>query len=284
MPRKPLIRKHQNIMQNQPSPQMPQPLDPRIIPAYYRDDEISLVDLWIAIARRKMLVLAVFSVIVILGLIAAFTLPKSYTYSTAIQTSKYWNGSGYAQLESPESVKTKLENVYIPQVTLSENVEKPLEVKVENPKNSPLIVLKSKAPEVDAERARAVHESIVQAIAKEHAEQLSTLRGIYESQLKAAKEEVSALESTASEGSLTLLLDKKRQVDDLTARIEGMSPTYAPQLATRSAKASSPGKALILALAGFLGLFAGLFAAFIAEFRDKVLERMAEQTEETGSI
>jgi len=266
---------------NTQSPAPQSGLDPRIIPAYYRDDEISLVDLWIAIARRKLLVLAVFSVIVTLGLIAAFTLPKSYTYSTAIQTSKYWNGSDYAQLESPESVKTKLENVYISQVTLSENAEKPLEVKVENPKNSPLIVLKSKAAEVDATRAQTIHNSIVQAIAKEHAEQLSRLREIYEHQLKAAQAEVQALETTAAEGTITQLLDKRRQIDDLTARIEGMSPSYAPELATRSAKASSPGKALILALAGFLGLFAGLFAAFIAEFRDKVLERMAEQAQES---
>jgi len=199
-------------MQNQQSPQTPQPLDPRIIPAYYRDDEISLVDLWIAISRRRKLVLAVFILIVLAGLTAAFALPKSYTYSTAIEISKYWGGSGYAQLEKPESVKSKLENVYIPQVTLSENKEKPLEVSVENPKNSPLIVLKSKAPEVDTERVQAVHEGIVQAIAKEHAEQLSRLREIYESLLKAAQAEVQALESTVAEGSITLLLDKKRQV------------------------------------------------------------------------
>ncbi|MEW6691443.1 MAG: Wzz/FepE/Etk N-terminal domain-containing protein [Pseudomonadota bacterium] len=270
-------------MQNQQVPQPPQPLDPRIIPAYYRDDEISLVDLWIAIARRKKLVLTVFILVVTLGLIVAFAIPKSYTYSTAIEISKYWGGSSYAQLESPESVKSKLENVYIPQATHSESVSPPLEVRVENPKNSLVLILKSKTPEADAERTRAVHERIVQAIAKEHAEQLSTLRGIYESQLKAAQAEAHALESTPSEGTLTLLLDKKRQINDLTSRIDGMRPTYAPQLATRSAKPSSPSKALILALAGFLGLFAGLFAAFIAEFRDKVLERMAEQGEESAS-
>lgn len=266
-----------------PANQSSLPASPHLV-AYgdYQNDEISLVDLWLTVARHKKLVLSIFSIVLLGGVIAALFLPKSYTYSTAIEISKYWGGNGYSQLEPPESVKSKLENVYIPQVTLGENSEKPLEVKVENPKNSPLIVLKSKAPEVDAERVQSVHEGIVQAIAKEHAEQLSRLREIYQSQLQAAQTEVQALESTAAEGSLTLLLDKKRQIDDLTARLEGMMPTHAPQVATRSTQASSPGKVLILALSGFLGLLAGLFATFIAEFRDKVIQRMAEQAEESG--
>lgn len=256
----------------------PQPgFDPRIIPAYYRDDEISLVDLWLAIARRKKLVLSVFAVILVIGLIAAGLMPKTYTYTTAIEISKYWNGSEFTLLESPETVVSKLDNIYVPQVTLNANKDAPLEIKVESPKNSPAVLIKSKGTEAKAEMQRDIHERIVHAIAEEHAQRLSVLRNIYESQLKVAKSEVAVLEAASTEGTITLLLDKKRQIDDLSSRLEGMTSTDASQLATRSSKSTGASKALILALSVFLGLFTGLFAAFIAEFRDKVIERMAEQ-------
>lgn len=263
-----------------PSNQNPQPttfVDPRIIPAYYRDDEVSLVDLWLTIARRKKLVLGVLFSTILVGVVAAFVIPKSFTYSTTINVSQYWNGGGFVQVESPESVKAKLEDLYIPQASLKGDPENPIKVQVEIPKNSALIVLKSKTAEASADRVTNLHASIVQSIATEHEQLLANIRVIYEHQLKAAQTEVNALESTAKEGSLTLLLDKKRQIDDLKAKLAGMSPTETRQLAMRSAEATTPGKALVIALSGFLGLFAGFFAAFIAEFRDKVRERIAEE-------
>ncbi|MEW6765793.1 MAG: Wzz/FepE/Etk N-terminal domain-containing protein [Pseudomonadota bacterium] len=255
----------------------------QIIQSTYYEEEISLVDLWLAIMRHKRLVLAVLLIALLIGLAAALLLPKSYTYRTTIEIGQYWNGHDFAEIDDPATVKSKLESAYISQITLAEAPDKPLEVKVDSPKNSPLIILESKVTEIQADRVHTIHAAIMRAIAKEHEQSLGQMRAIYESQMRAAQAEIATLEASDSEGSLPIILDKKRQIDELTARIEGMSPTHASQIATRSVKASSPGKGLILALSGFVGLFAGLFAAFIAEFRDKVIERMTEQTGESGS-
>lgn len=280
-------------MQKQPSSQVTQTHNPHIISAYYRDDEISLVDLWITIARRKKLVLGVTGVVLFIGILVAIALPKEYTYTTGIQIGSYWLKKvdefkpfgEFTPLDLASNLKTKLEEIYIPEITTAESKEQPLEVKVKTLKeDDSMIIISSKAPISSADRVRKIHEGLVKAITSEHNKLLDSMRQIYETQLESLKREAATIDPSASTTSeLLILLDRKRHIDELTIRIEAMLPTHAHQIATRSVQPSTPGKTLIITLAGFLGLFAGLIAVFIAEFRDKVLERMAEQAEESAS-
>ncbi|MGD9710296.1 MAG: Wzz/FepE/Etk N-terminal domain-containing protein [Halothiobacillaceae bacterium] len=417
-------------MQNQQVPQPPQPLDPRIIPAYYRDDEISLVDLWIAIARRKKLVLGVAGAVLLIGLAAALVMPKKYDYSAVIEIGgklQWRDGvSTLETIESPDTVKSKLESAYITAAIRKHNstgeaVDFIPRIKVQAPKDSNTLIISSTAAEEKGDIIKSIMLDAAQALIKDHYRVTATdiaqiqnelsdaqreLEGLndpdslaakikgmeaevegikkdiltlegerklleavlertnqQEALLKGQLEEITALikdsikvransstgTKNATDAAMQLLIDNQiqhyfvrqgeleerlfvgiqaerdrlnekiqentRQLGQVTQQLEQKQAELAAFrkdlqrqiqakedqiktirtkldniLATRlvlepeqGLEPTGPGKALILALAGFLGLFAGLFAAFIAEFRDKVLERMAEQGEESAS-
>lgn len=407
----------------------PQPsLDPHIIPAYYRDDEISLVDLWIAIARRKKLVLGVAGVVLLIGLAAALVMPKKYDYSAVIEIGgklQRQNGfSTFTAIESPDTVKSKLESAYLPDAIRKHLGEAGTadfipRVKVQAPKGSNTLIISSTVPEEQGDAIKAIMEDATQALIKDHYRVSATNIAEIQSELsdaqraldalndpdarsakiKAVEKEVNdsrslllSLESErkliggnqsrlerqeeilkgqlldvdtliksinqqrtksgggakgALDASAQMLIDSQlqqlltRQADleerlhvqlaterdnlgkmleenarqitstktlveqseaELAAfmkdldrqtlaqvdRVKSIKVAMDNILATRlilepaqSNEPAGPRKALILALSAFLGLFAGLFAAFIAEFRDKVLERMAEQAQES---
>lgn len=417
-------------MQNQQVPQPPQPLDPRIIPAYYRDDEISLVDLWIAIARRKKLVLGVAGAVLLIGLAAALVMPKKYDYSAVIEIGgKLQRRDGvstFTAIESPDTVKSKLESAYLPDAIRKHLGEARTadfipRVKVQAPKGSNTLIISSTVPEERGDAIKAIMQDTAQALIKDHdrvtATDIAQLQNelsdaqraldalsdpdarsakikAVEKQLEDAKARLFSLERERKliEKDLSRLDIQEEQVNKHLLEVQGLikeqeqqrrkllngtrntldpavqmlSDNLLQQLLTRqsaleerlnvrqaseretlhkrreenaqeftSTKAfveqrqaelasfmkdldrqtlaqedqvksikvamdnilatrlilepaqgnapAGPRKALILALAGFLGLCAGLFAAFIAEFRDKVLERMAEQGEESAS-
>ncbi|MEF3193144.1 MAG: hypothetical protein K6346_02840 [Halothiobacillaceae bacterium] len=411
-------------MQNQQAPQPPQPLDPRIIPAYYRDDEISLVDLWITIARRKKLVLGVAGAVLLIGLAAALVMPKKYDYSAVIEIGgKLQRRDGvitFTAIESPDTVKSKLESAYLPDAIRKHLGEAGTadfipRFKVQAPKGSNTLIISSTAPEERGDAIKAIMQDTAQALIKDHDRvtaidiaqlqnelsdvqyALDTLSDPDTRSARTKAKEKAVDESRASllsleserkliEGDLSRL-DRKEEMlkgqlldvdtlikkinqqrskgaldswaqmvidnqlqqlltrqadleerlhvqlaaerDNLRKRLEdntreitltkalveqheaelaafikdldrqtlaqenrvksikvAMDNIHATRLILEPVQANEPAgprKALILALAGFLGLFAGLFAAFIAEFRDKVLERMAEQGEESAS-
>lgn len=417
-------------MQNQQVPQPPQPLDPRIIPAYYRDDEISLVDLWIAIARRKKLVLGVAGAVLLIGLAAALVMPKKYDYSAVIEIGgKLQRRDGvstFTAIESPDTVKSKLESAY-----LHDAIRKHLgeartadfipRVKVQAPKGSNTLIISSTVPEERGDAIKAIMQDTAQALIKDHDRVTATdiaqlqnelsdaqraldalsdpdarsakikavekevedtrvrllsleserkliegdqsrldrqeemlkgqlldvdslIKGLNQQRTKSGSGAKGTLDASAQmliDGQLQQLLTRQADLeerlhvqlaterDNLSKRLEenarqltstktlveqreaelaafmkdldrqtlaqedqvksikvAMDNILATRLILEPAQGNAPAgprKALILALAGFLGLFAGLFAAFIAEFRDKVLERMAEQGEESAS-
>lgn len=417
-------------MQNQQVPQPPQPLDPRIIPAYYRDDEISLVDLWIAIARRKKLVLGVAGAVLLIGLAAALVMPKKYDYSAVIEIGgKLQRRDGvstFTAIESPDTVKSKLESAYLPDAIRKHLGEAGTadfipRVKVQAPKGSNTLIISSTVPEERGDAIKAIMQDTAQALIKDHDRVTATdiaqlqnelsdaqraldalsdpdarsakikavekevedtrvrllsleserkliegnqsrldrqeemlkgqlldvdslIKGLKQQRTKSgsgAKGTLDALAQMLIDAQLLQLLTRQADLeerlhvqlaaerDNLRKRLEdntreitltkalveqreaelaafikdldrqtlaqenrvksikvAMDNILATRLILEPAQGNEPAgphKALILALAGFLGLFAGLFAAFIAEFRDKVLERMAEQGEEPAS-
>lgn len=417
-------------MQNQQVPQPPQPLDPRIIPAYYRDDEISLVDLWIAIARRKKLVLGVAGAVLLIGLAAALVMPKKYDYSAVIEIGgKLQRRDGvstFTAIESPDTVKSKLESAYLPDAIRKHLGEARTadfipRVKVQAPKGSNTLIISSTVPEERGDAIKAIMQDTAQALIKDHDRVTATdiaqlqnelsdaqraldalsdpdarsakikavekevedtrvrllsleserkliegnqsrldrqeemlkgqlldvdslIKGLNQQRTKSGSGAKGTLDASAQmliDGQLQQLLTRQADLeerlhvqlaterDNLSKRLEenarqltstktlveqreaelaafmkdldrqtlaqedqvksikvAMDNILATRLILEPAQGNAPAgprKALILALAGFLGLFAGLFAAFIAEFRDKVLERMAEQGEESAS-
>jgi len=93
-----------------------------------QDDEISLLDIWLVLVKRRSLFLSLVLLALLIGVSAALTLPIKYNYSTTLEIGGFsYDGQGRLVLvESPSSVLAKLKQSYIPFVTqayLQENPE-----------------------------------------------------------------------------------------------------------------------------------------------------------------
>ena len=117
------------MQQQQQNLQQPVPVN---FPQYvYPEDEISLVDLWLVIVRHKKVFWSMFGVVVLAGLVLALLIPKKYAITTAIDIGQTVVDGKIVPLESPETVKAKLENALIPNL-LDKDPDKDIrEMKVE---------------------------------------------------------------------------------------------------------------------------------------------------------
>ncbi|MFQ5488510.1 MAG: Wzz/FepE/Etk N-terminal domain-containing protein [Gammaproteobacteria bacterium] len=193
--------------------------DPRQLQAYYQEDEISLVDLWLVLVKHKRVMAAIFFTIAILGLVYALLIPRVYTYATSIEIAR----SEDKLLDSPDTVLAKLQESYIPFV-LKENESADgdrLKISAKIPKKSDLIVLESKAPEGADQRVQALHQEVVQLIAADHGSTISAARAELQAQLHSANNKLAELKDREK-----LIQNKEQRLDEkaglLTTQIEAI--------------------------------------------------------------
>ena len=84
----------------------------------YFEDEVSLVDLWVVLIKRKVLIGAVVVASLLSGIVF-FVLPRpnpqqQYEFSTIIEIGQKPDGDTAALVDSSETVLAKLQNAYIP--------------------------------------------------------------------------------------------------------------------------------------------------------------------------
>lgn len=120
-------------------------------PAEYHDDEISLVDLAIALWEQKWIVIGVAVLCTLLGVGYAMTRTPVYEYSTTIEIGTRLEGNETRPVEPPSNVVAKLERNYIPEAirTYEEELQEAeggqvnLRVDASNPSETNLVVLTS---------------------------------------------------------------------------------------------------------------------------------------------
>ena len=87
-------------------------------PAYYQEDEISLIDLWLVLVKRKKFILFTTVGMLVLGLAYVLFTPKKYVFHTALEigTTLVRTSDGLATqlIDRPETVIAKLQESYIP--------------------------------------------------------------------------------------------------------------------------------------------------------------------------
>ncbi|MFQ5488509.1 MAG: Wzz/FepE/Etk N-terminal domain-containing protein, partial [Gammaproteobacteria bacterium] len=189
------------------------PQDPRVLQAYPEADEISLVDLWLVLVRRKWLIFISFTLLTLLGLAYYFTLSKSYEYTTAVEigTTLVKEGNGYttALIDPPETVLAKLNESYIPWVQhryFQKNPDDETLYKLEAsiPKDSELIVIKGKGPEEDESIYLAQMQQVLQRLFQDHERQTVIVRSGLMANLARAREKLAELQDPS-----TLEVEKK---------------------------------------------------------------------------
>lgn len=121
-----------------------QPIYPQYLSGYERQDEINLVDLWIALLAFKRVFLLSLFVLIVLGIIAVTLLiaPK-HTMSTVLGIARYNDET----IETPAAVINRINVLILPDLTKKLIVDNKMGVfltKVSNPKDTNLILIENK--------------------------------------------------------------------------------------------------------------------------------------------
>ncbi len=163
------------------------------------DDEISLIDIWLVLYRRRWLVTAIIAVVVAGGLAYAFLIPPRYAYTTTIEIGTRIVNNLLVPIESQESVRAKIIESYVPYViqqyqSKEANIIGGYGITVSAPKDSQIVVLSSKGVVQDETVYKQLHSMVVERIRDDHNRVSSVLRKGIEAQVAERERKVSALQ------------------------------------------------------------------------------------------
>jgi len=139
------------------------------------DDEISLIDLWLVLTKRRSLFLAIVLLVLLAGVSLALTMPEKFNYSTAIEIGgvSYSNNGKLVYVEDPSSVLAKIKQSYIPftiKTYLEQNPEFDgvPEIKAKLEKNSSIIFIDIKGAEKHKKTYIQLLNSVVDTLKQDH--------------------------------------------------------------------------------------------------------------------
>ena len=291
------------------------PTNPIPVPAYYfenKEDEISLVDLFLILYKRKMVILLILIACTALAVAATFFTTEKTTYTTSIKI------GGKPQIESNTNALTKLKETYIP-ITKdsfkSNDKLVGLNVTARAPENSDLVVLETQSLTTNHDLVEELHKAIAERLIADHDKQLNQNRVAIENQIDRLRLTLDSLKNSTylttlrndvaslrkryldSEGlSDNMKLDVKDELRFLQTKLieEEQSTTMktidmqskinelryqletTPKTTLISLALESEKKRrsslVVIALGIILGGILGIFAAFMIEFIGKVKE------------
>jgi Chain length determinant protein len=183
------------------------------------DDEISLLDLWLVLVKRKSILLGIVLAFLAAGITFAMMKPVSYQYSAVLQIGLMASGDGDSAklifIESPGNVLEKLSKSYIPLAVSNYLNQHPELQSIPNftakmAKKSDLIAIETRGIEKQSAMYLEIINSIVGYIQKDHQPQIDITRSEYELSLQKEMMIMSVLKDP-----LTLKLKKKKLESDL---------------------------------------------------------------------
>lgn len=257
---------------------------------YPSEDEISLVDLWRALSRRRWWIAITFVIFVAAGLAYALLVPPSYSYTTVINVGTRMDSGGNTRsLVAPDALAALATNAVIP--TLLDDYaahhtnDDLYKIEATHPQSSNLVVLTSKGPTARRNVFKTLEQQIAQKLLDMPRRRAEALRQQLNQQVQAAQARVKSLQdaldqlrdSTASQpsnGNLHMQrsqtkIDLAQAQSDLAQRQGQLTALTPPQLsaaAVQSQKPVSLSRKLIVILAAILGAFVGVGLALFADF------------------
>lgn len=171
-----------------------------------RDDEISLIDLWLVLARRKWIILLVMSVSVLLALFYVMNKPDVYRYFASLEIGAMPNGDERVFLEQPQSVLAKLEQSYIPEV-LSKYTSEGGDYKIEASlgKGTHIITVEGKATEDEGDLYQQMITEIISKIYLDH----QRISGLHKKEIDLAKSRAQNQLTELKDNAVLLLSQEK---------------------------------------------------------------------------
>ena len=164
---------------------------PQYINAYPAEDEISLVELWIALLKFKR-VFAVSFLVLLVAAVLVITLFKSdnYTLSTSISIGQFERAGSLQDLQPADAVVSQLNQSQLPNLTrqfVGQHDIDLFETDVSNPKDTSLVIVQNKVKEKQQEIFTEFHQSIARTILNDHRELSRILNSKLEQALNAEK-------------------------------------------------------------------------------------------------
>lgn len=268
-----------------------QPKNPPTQP--YDDDEISLLELWQVLVRRKMLILACFVLCLAGGAALAFLTSPVYEASVKLRIG-HVKGDGAAQpviLENADELSSRILAQYGEEVAEGIKRDRPFITKASVQKGVTTTVQLTTEGDTPADAARLL-DDVVKGVQKAHTAMFeNNLKPIVE-RLKSLDEQRTSLQQQYAD--LTQLAEQIKDRDNVQASLlmierspitnsldqqaterlrlsqqmtaPATRPTELIGEITAPAKPSKPKKALVLSLAAVLGMMGGVMLAFVAEF------------------
>jgi len=167
---------------------------------YVPEDEISLVDIWRVLQRRKTVIAIIFMVSVLAGVLVALLSKDQYAYTTAIEIGK---DAEAKPIDAPENTLAKLKEIYIP-LSKRELMQKyPVisgyQLDADIPKgSSQLIMLHSKGATSESAQHLVLHETVAKKIMEHHRRLAAPLSRRYQAELVAAQSKLKQLTQEAA--------------------------------------------------------------------------------------
>lgn len=185
------------------------PVYPQYIQTSYAEDEINLVDVWIALVEYKKTFFTVFSGVLLLGLLlAVFNFNERYSLSSALEIGSIGSDGAIKKLESPESIISKLSNVLVPKITAQYLQQHPdlaaFSTTISTAKGSEVVLIQNKVKQEQIALFTDYQSLLTNELIKDHDQKIA----FYQSDLKAG---------------LTQALDKLRQLkspETLNSKLE----------------------------------------------------------------
>lgn len=154
------------------------------------EDEISLIDLWLILVRRKRVIL----VGLLIGVVASIVLlsvPEKYRFHTTIVLGQL---NYTSQIDTPETVLAKLKEGYLPQILKRLMAEdknaKAYKLQVDIPKKSNLVIVEAKGSLQDESTYLQLINDTAQALVQDHDKILAPAVAKLSTQLELAKLEL----------------------------------------------------------------------------------------------
>ncbi|MDQ2694134.1 MAG: Wzz/FepE/Etk N-terminal domain-containing protein [Pseudomonadota bacterium] len=194
---------------------MEHPKQPIPIPGPYLQppNEISLIDLWLVLVRRRRVLLITLAACTALALILALIKPRVYNYSTSIEIGTLVDeNAGTRLIEPPDTVIAKLQEGYIP-LTLHEYAEQhpddatQYRIRARLPKASSLIVVEGTGTEAAGETYRQLINNVVARLVADHDRSVSEERRRLEQQIQEARLKLEALQDETNQNAKRAALE-----------------------------------------------------------------------------
>jgi len=258
-------------------------------PAYYRDDEISLIDLWNVLIRRKWMIAGAMVLCVLAAIMYSMVATPVYESRTVVLIGKV---ATIGPVENPDEMVQRLLQAYKVGDDTEGGREMPyVEAISLNKRDADHVLTISARAETSQEASRFLSEVVEEllsehqvwfdqatAVLKGRLDTLNALTRAFESHIVTIQDELNTVRKIDPVQASVMAVESGKliaQLPDMEERRVNLElnlldsrsyPTSLLRAPTLTVKPIQPRPKLYVAIALVLGLMLGIFAAFFAEF------------------